>query len=184
MSAAGTRPPAARRDSGPVRGHGVLPSGNAHVPREGPKTKEKGLTADCHKPSDPEWSRESDSNRRPADYESAALPTELSRPERDFCIPVLARRCKGRAAPNGHGPVDPLRGHVVPRHFRVRGAGPAGCGAYSGPYVQPPVTIRGATLCWGLWLCPRGRSRVCSLRHNPGPSSTPPCSGWRRVPGV
>jgi hypothetical protein len=25
------------------------------------------------------WSRESDSNRRPADYESAALPTELSR---------------------------------------------------------------------------------------------------------
>jgi hypothetical protein len=26
-----------------------------------------------------EWSRRSDSNRRPADYKSAALPTELSR---------------------------------------------------------------------------------------------------------
>ena len=29
----------------------------------------------------PNWSRRAESNRRPADYESAALPTELRRPK-------------------------------------------------------------------------------------------------------
>ena len=38
------------------------------------------------------WSRRSDSNRRPADYESAALPTELRRPAGKPCI--LPRPCR------------------------------------------------------------------------------------------
>jgi hypothetical protein len=32
----------------------------------------------------PDWSRRQESNLRPADYKSAALPTELHRPEAAF----------------------------------------------------------------------------------------------------
>jgi integrase len=44
------------------------------------------------------WSRRSDSNRRPADYESAALPTELRRPAGgEACVVPLARASGGFA---------------------------------------------------------------------------------------
>src|ERR1035437_1503218 len=39
------------------------------------------------------WSRKSDSNRRPADYESAALPTELLRPAQQI-VPVQRTNVK------------------------------------------------------------------------------------------
>ena len=42
------------------------------------------------------WSRKSDSNRRPADYESAALPTELLRLSSPI-VPLLSSSVKFRA---------------------------------------------------------------------------------------
>ncbi len=45
-----------------------------------------------------QWSRQRDSNPRPTDYKSVALPTELCRPLVEECLPQTGIGVKGRRA--------------------------------------------------------------------------------------
>src|SRR5262245_13581221 len=65
-----------------------------------------------------EWSRRPDSNRRPADYESAALPAELRRPR--VRRRGGRRKTRGRSGPWGLGRGRRVQGGVGGCHGRWR----------------------------------------------------------------
>ena len=172
-----------RPKAGPDAAAGALRSGMPAVQGTARCCRKKAGASDAKLA--PAWSRQTDLNPRPADYKSAALPTELCRHTapvygRLYSISNFAGQCKGRRAGCRNKLCKTLH------RYAVRGIGPQAFGpgtrAFIGqnrrqflPYGCFGPRRRGSGCRSGRRRCsprrffPNGHSGLPPGRHRPGP---------------